>query len=963
MLAALAVLALALPVQAQTQTPVQLVSTIEQTNVGSAHGPFDQFDAAQAFTTGTDTNGYKLTSVGLRLYVIAGTSGWVYSVSVWSATATGSPDTSLGTLTTPALATGTTAFGTYTFTESGNGIDLDPSTTYVIVVDVTTRGIGTNVVSISNTVSDDEDTVKATGWSIADGSLYRDWDSTGAWTTFDQTRRIRVNGYAKSGGTNAAPTAANNTVTAVADRAYVFSADDFGFADTDTGDTLASVKIVTLPTPGTLALDGTAVLADADVTKAQIDGNMLTFTPVAGASSTTGYASFTFKVNDGTVDSASTYTMTIDVTTGSVCAAPDFGTRRNIWTGTLTVGPTVVRGLTVAHGFQNAHSIGALSPTMFSIGMNAYTIDRVNVERIPIDADTAGSLLFSLSEDADLTTVEVAALRLHVCDTTYDFSDAGFKSFGTIYIWEGDHDWSTETTRTLYLSLPANNVATGEPAITGTAQVGQELTADASPIMDIDGLVDVDFTYQWIRVDADGTSNEEDISGEIAETYTLTDMDTDRRVKVKVSFIDDLGNGETRSATYPSTGTVTAACAAPDFGTRRNIWTGTLTVGPTVVRGLTVAHGFQNAHSIGALSPTMFSIGMNAYTIDRVNVERIPIDADTAGSLLFSLSEDADLTTVEVAALRLHVCDTTYDFSDAGFKSFGTIYIWEGDHDWSTETTRTLYLSLPANNPATGTPTITGTAQAGQELTADASPIMDTDGLTGVDLHLPVAPGGLGRHVQRGGHHRRDRRHLHPDQRRLGQEGQGQGELHRQPERRGDTHQRRLSVERDGHRRGRHQHPPDGGQQHGDDGRGHAVHLHGGRLRLRRHGHRRHAGEREDRDHPGAGHPGARRHGGPGGRCRHQGSDRRRHAHLQARPRCARRRLYDLHLQGERRHGRQRQRLHDDHRRDGRPRPRLHGAQLRRPARDLDRHGDGGGVLAVHRNCYWLRISRFHLQE
>ena len=46
-------------------------------------------------------------------------------------------------------------------------------------------------------------------------------------------------------------------------------------------------------------------------------------------------------------------------------------------------------------------------------------------------------------------------------------------------------DWSHPVvTRTVYLSLPANNVATGEPAITGTAQAGQELTADASPIMD-----------------------------------------------------------------------------------------------------------------------------------------------------------------------------------------------------------------------------------------------------------------------------------------------------------------------------------------------------------------------------------------------------------------------------------------------------------------------------------------------
>ena len=114
-------------------------------------------------------------------------------------------------------------------------------------------------------------------------------------------------------------------------------------------------------------------------------------------------------------------------------------------------------------------------------------------------------------------------------------------------------------TRTLYLSLPANNVATGEPTITGTAQAGQELTADASPIMDTDGLPS-SFTYQWVRVDADGTSNEEAISGEIAETYTLTNDDVGKKVKVQVSFTDELSGEEERtSAAYPSSGTVTAA--------------------------------------------------------------------------------------------------------------------------------------------------------------------------------------------------------------------------------------------------------------------------------------------------------------------------------------------------------------------------------------------------------------------
>ena len=137
---------------------------------------------------------------------------------------------------------------------------------------------------------------------------------------------------------NTAPTAAHNTVTTGEDRAYAFTADDFGFDDDDAGDTLASVTIVTPPAAGTLALDGTAVMADDVVTKAQIDGDMLTFTPARDAHGDP-YTTFTFTVNDGTDDSASAYTMTIDVTDAPapVCGVPNFGTRRNIWTGMVTV--------------------------------------------------------------------------------------------------------------------------------------------------------------------------------------------------------------------------------------------------------------------------------------------------------------------------------------------------------------------------------------------------------------------------------------------------------------------------------------------------------------------------------------------------------------------------------------------------------------------------------------------------
>ena len=349
---------------------------------------------------------------------------------------------------------------------------------------------------------------------------------------------VRRSGVPRSGGllitvgtatTNTAPTAADKTVTTGEDRAYAFTADDFGFDDDDAGDTLASVTIVTPPAAGTLALDGTAVMADDVVTKAQIDGDMLTFTPARDAHGDP-YTTFTFTVNDGTDDSASAYTMTIDVTDAPapVCGVPNFGTRRNIWTGMVTV-ERIERFGEVFYGFDEVLSAGTLLPSQsFSIGSNNYVIEAIVVVTL------SGNLNFSLDGFVQLTDRENAALRLHVCDGDYDFNTADDTT--NPIIWSTTLDWSPPVvTRTVYLSLPANNAATGAPTITGTAQAGQELTADASPIMDTDGLTGVSYSYQWVRVDADGTSNEEDISGEIAETYTLTNDDR-RRTNEKDDF-------------------------------------------------------------------------------------------------------------------------------------------------------------------------------------------------------------------------------------------------------------------------------------------------------------------------------------------------------------------------------------------------------------------------------------------
>ena len=101
-----------------------------------------------------------------------------------------------------------------------------------------------------------------------------------------------------------------------------------------------------------------------------------------------------------------------------------------------------------------------------------------------------------------------------------------------------------------------NNPATGAPTISGTAQVGETLTAGTSDISDSDGLTSVSYSYQWL---ADGA----DINGATGSTYQVSDDDVGKTIKVKVSFTDDANNEE--SLTSAATGQVTAAVAArPD---------------------------------------------------------------------------------------------------------------------------------------------------------------------------------------------------------------------------------------------------------------------------------------------------------------------------------------------------------------------------------------------------------------
>ena len=107
----------------------------------------------------------------------------------------------------------------------------------------------------------------------------------------------------------------------------------------------------------------------------------------------------------------------------------------------------------------------------------------------------------------------------------------------------------------LEFTVPQNSAATGAPTISGTAQVGESLTASTSDIADANGLANASFTYQWLADDAD-------ISGATGSSYTLVAADVGKAIKVTVSFTDDAGNEE--SVTSAATAAVALTAGSTD---------------------------------------------------------------------------------------------------------------------------------------------------------------------------------------------------------------------------------------------------------------------------------------------------------------------------------------------------------------------------------------------------------------
>ena len=118
-----------------------------------------------------------------------------------------------------------------------------------------------------------------------------------------------------------------------------------------------------------------------------------------------------------------------------------------------------------------------------------------------------------------------------------------------------------QTLEISFLVAKANNEATGNPTISGTARVDKTLAVDTSGIADADGLSGATFSYQWVT--NSGTADT-DITDATDSTYTLVAADEGMTIKVMVSFTDDAGNEE--SLTSAATIAVEASTNHPAEG-------------------------------------------------------------------------------------------------------------------------------------------------------------------------------------------------------------------------------------------------------------------------------------------------------------------------------------------------------------------------------------------------------------
>ena len=357
-----------------------LVSNTGQTAASGSLG-FGTFSGvkrsvAVSFTTGTNTAGYTLSAVDVKL--ASGTPSAHTRVSIYSTSGSPAiPNSSLHVLANPDTLS---ASATNTFSVAA-GASLAPNMTYAVVFEVTS---GTGTVQLVATASDDEDAGKASGWSIANDWGFR--TGTGLWPVPNQPEvpLIKITGTGKSQATPEVSVSGGSAVDEGGNAIFTVSASPapsssltVNLSISQTGSFVAAThlgsKTVTVTTTGSATYSVSTVNDSTDETNGSV-------TAMLGSGSgytlhaTNTSASVTVNDNDGTPPP----NPEVSISGGS--AVSEGGSA----TFTVSASPAPTSNLTVSlsisqtGSFVAATHLGSKTVTVTTTGSATYSVPTVN---------------------------------------------------------------------------------------------------------------------------------------------------------------------------------------------------------------------------------------------------------------------------------------------------------------------------------------------------------------------------------------------------------------------------------------------------------------------------------------------------------------------------------------------------------------------------------------------------------
>ena len=272
---------------------------------------------------------------------------------------------------------------------------------------------------------------------------------------------------------------------------------------------------------------------------------------------------------------------------------------------------------------------------------------------------------------------------------------------------------SRTSAATVAVAPRPNNPPTGAPTINGTPQVRRTLSVDTSEIVDADGMETAVFRYQWLAATEFATL---EFHGENSPTYTVPPAAAGLAIKVKVFYTDDRGHIETLT----SEATEVVGAAPPNSDP-----TGLLTISgtPRVDETLTAdTSAINDANGLTNVSYTYVWMGTHVVVDETSGISyTIGFQSSDQTSPTYALTPADQGATIKV---RVTFTD------DDGYQE-------------SLTSAATEPVAARPNTEATGAPTISGTPQVGETLTADVSGIEDADGLTNVSYRYQWLAGGL----------------------------------------------------------------------------------------------------------------------------------------------------------------------------------------------------------------------------